>query len=684
MMLSKLTAWMNNIQGKFTYHQRFWFFFFVYLFFMPIPAYLMITAQNYLIHGTKKQIIGYQYVPVMQTLLNNIAETWIFYLASSNSETQEKHFKEDLLEVTSKAIAQLKNVQKAHPSSNFLDHLGKGFSDSRKVEMDFDAWEKAWKQLIEIKPARTQDERNALTSELFQSLLSRYSDIKDAYGISSDSNAWINKMGYLLFETLPKNGIFITEFFGGHLKKSVPLTLNELLVAQKIQSNIKQINPLLNDPTFLKLKDDQVKDALKDYFQAIEDLVYQINTSKYENIYSKDLRSKVVNTLESALTLEKISHEKIIQALTTQLNTYQMQQYFALAYWFICSLILTIFAITRSFTRHLFKILRHLQRLAKGDVALTPDSDSRDEFGQIGHAVNQMVESVQSIVYKLQELGKKLQSFTEEMTWSTKAQEQTISSQERSIKSIDSKAQQIALESRHLADTMKALSLASRQTSLAKNAHTGLERLKDKIPVLVDASSKISEVLQSIEGKVKDTSRLLSFITSISDEADTLFLNAAIETESAGEHKQSFAEFTKQIQRFANNTQEATANILQIINKVSLHVSVVKQDVHYGLDEILSGANRIKTVSSQLSDITQHVEKQVVKFENVSQVMQQQAGDAEGIIGAISGLLESTKKNLPIVHELDETISQLNSAADELQKALHFFFHNPKKTYEIT
>lgn len=194
----------------------------------------------------------------------------------------------------------------------------------------------------------------------------------------------------------------------------------------------------------------------------------------------------------------------------------------------------------------------------------------------------------------------------------------------------------------------------------------------------------ISEVLQSIEGKVKDTSRLLSFITSISDEADTLFLNAAIETESAGEHKQSFAEFTKQIQRFANNTQEATANILQIINKVSLHVSVVKQDVHYGLDEILSGANRIKTVSSQLSDITQHVEKQVVKFENVSQVMQQQAGDAEGIIGAISGLLESTKKNLPIVHELDETISQLNSAADELQKALHFFFHNPKKTYEIT
>ncbi|PJD94250.1 MAG: methyl-accepting chemotaxis protein [Parachlamydia sp.] len=678
-MLSKLIAGMNYIQGKFTYHQRFWFFFSVFIFLMPIPAYLMYSAHNYLIKNIEWQMAGYQYEPELESLLHRTIETWIYAVPFSTENAHQRQLKEELLEINEKSMQNFLEIKKkigfnASPPNS----LGEGFSTPFVPHIDFNLWRQEWEKLI-THPLSSEKEQNAFFSSLTALILAHYTTIEDAYGICCDSTALVNDIGKLLFKTIPQSEILIAKLFQLKFQSSPNSQLNIILILKKLTTILNDVKYVLER---IPAGEEKLKESFHAYIRALDEITQLAKTTSFypSSLYlMQSTRFNFLNMLTASTMLEKNCNKWTLETLKTRLSTDKLKLNLALLYWMVCGLILTVFALTRTFTRHLSKILRHLQKLARGEVELTPDSDSRDEFGQIGLEINHMVESVQDIMYKLQELGKKLQNFTEEIVWSAKEQEETISSQEKSVKEIDLKAQMIVIEAKQLADTMNALSLASKQTSLAKHANQGLERMKEKMPLLMDEISKISQVLQKIEEKVKDTSRLLSFIANISDEADILFLNAAIESESAGEHKPSFTEFTQQIQRFAYHTQKATDEILHIINKVSVTVSAVKLDVRHGLNKISSGAYRLSTVSSQLSDITQHVEKQGAKFENVSLLMQQQAEDAEGIIGALTALLESTKKNSPIIRQLDETILQLATSADQLQQKLHFFFrtHEP-------
>jgi len=677
-MLSKLVAGMNYIQGKFTYHQRFWFFFSVFIFLMPIPAYMMYSAHNYLIKNIEWQIAGYQYEPVLESFLRRTVETWIYASPYKIGNAHHRQLKEELLEISDKSMQNFLQVKeniggKALPPPS----LGKGFSNPFIPHIDFNSWQEALNKIVS-QPLSSQEDQNTLFSSLTALLLAHYATIEDAYGICCDSTPLVNDIGRLLFKTIPESEVLIAKLFQQQVQAPSTVPLHMILT-------FKKLNTILNDVKYvlerMPTHEEKLKQSFHTFIRTLDEIIQLTKTTSLYPISFQMMQStryNFLNTLAACEELEKSCNHWVLDALKTRLSIDKLKLNLALLYWIICGLILTAFALTRTFTRHLSKILKHLQKLARGEVELTPDSDSRDEFGQIGFEINQMVESVQGIMYKLQELGKNLQNFTEEIVWSAKEQEETISSQETSVKEIDLKAQMIVIETKQLAETMNALSLASKQTSLAKHANQGLERMKEKMPLLIDEIGIISQMLQKIEEKVKDTSRLLSFIASISDEADILFLNAAIESESAGEHKPSFTEFTQQIQRFANHTQTATNEIFHIINQVAITVSAVKQDVRHGLNKISSGVSRLSTVSSQLSDITQHVEKQGSKFENVSLLMQQQAEDAEGIIGALTILLESTQKNSPIIRQLDETILQLATSAEQLQQGLHFFFRNQK------
>lgn len=302
--------------------------------------------------------------------------------------------------------------------------------------------------------------------------------------------------------------------------------------------------------------------------------------------------------------------------------------------------------------------IKSLKAISDGNLLMDPIKvDSKDEFGQLGNAINSLQNSMKNIVttiiketenvnraikisnedvadltIKLEDISatvEELSAGMEETSSSTEEVNVSASEFQSATEYIANKAQEGARSAEEI--SRKAVALKNKSEGLQRDANeTGLRMKK----VVDNALEKAKEV-----EKIKTLSNA---ILKISSQTNLLALNAAIESARAGEAGKGFSVVAEEIRMLAESSEETVKEIQKTINIVF---------------------EAVDNLSNASKQTLEYIETKVVKsYEETVAVGKNYDKDAIYINNLVSELSTISQKLLASVKTVNEAINDISKA----------------------
>jgi methyl-accepting chemotaxis protein len=294
------------------------------------------------------------------------------------------------------------------------------------------------------------------------------------------------------------------------------------------------------------------------------------------------------------------------------------------------------YSLVRAIARPIDMTVRHVERIAQGDMSERLRFESNDEMGRLVKSVGQMQASVASMIEQIARGSESIATATQQISAGnadlsarTEAQaasvEETAASMEQLTSAVTQNAEH-AREARELAEATN------------KTAGAGAEVVNQVVTAMkdiYDGAKRMNEIIGVIEG--------IAFQTNI------LALNAAVEAARAGEEGRGFAVVAGEVRTLAQRSASAAKEIKALIDASTARVDdgsrLVGQagetmgEVRSAVSRVVAIMSEIATASAEQSDGIEEVNRAVSQMDEMSQ---QNAALVEQAAAAAVSLKEQT------------------------------------------
>ncbi len=299
---------------------------------------------------------------------------------------------------------------------------------------------------------------------------------------------------------------------------------------------------------------------------------------------------------------------------------------------------------------------------------------NKDESIMLIKAIKKMTDNLLGFISYVQKSSVQVSTSTSEIAASSRELEATVAEQSAATQEVSSTSNEISSTSNSLAQSMINLTdKADNASILAKKGKSNLMQMEDAMSGLVQATRSISTKLSIINDKANKISNVVEAINKISEQTNLLSLNAAIESEKAGEYGKGFAVVAREISRLADQTAVATQDIEVMVKEMHGAVSSGVMEMDKFGKEVLSNSDEISNLSVQLTKIIDQMNELFPEFESISEATCNQAQSASQIYEAMTQLALTATQTRDSLNEFHYVTEQLNEAAQTLQNEVSKF-----------
>lgn len=350
----------------------------------------------------------------------------------------------------------------------------------------------------------------------------------------------------------------------------------------------------------------------------------------------------------------------LVEALDTRIRSVQTRS-MVLALVMVWAVLLTAYVVTCVFVGTSLmsrQIMRGVRDAGGGDLSMRLHYEAQDNWGDIGRALEVMLERLSSMVGQVRASAARLAQTGRGLVEDTAALAQRASNQGESL-------QQTTLHVRRVSETVARNADASQEVSLmtssvhqeAQSAERLMRQAVGGLGPLQQTSERMSEIIGTID--------MIAFQTNL------LALNAAVEAARAGEQGRGFAVVAAEVRALAGRSQKAAAEVRGLIRESADRVATTVHEINQ-VDTLMG------SLATGISEIAMNInvmaENSAAQSSALSEVVQA-VGDLDQLIQENTTIIGSaTEHSDALLHQtldLDAAVGFIhlrNGSADEARQ----------------
>jgi heam-based aerotactic trancducer len=195
------------------------------------------------------------------------------------------------------------------------------------------------------------------------------------------------------------------------------------------------------------------------------------------------------------------------------------------------------------------------------------------------------------------------------------------------------------------------------------------ETLQQRVGVIDKVRETVSATANEVTTMVEQAATITKFLSTIQDiaaETNLLALNAAIEAARAGEHGRGFAVVADEVRKLAENAARATADITELVAKVSEVSQTSKQAMESTLSDVDAVAEVATSASNGLALIAKGVQVAQQNSGELRQAMADVQAASEQTVETVNRIGENVRDAMMEVEQVAAVAEENSASAQEM------------------
>ncbi|KLA29107.1 methyl-accepting chemotaxis protein [Bacillus cereus] len=336
-----------------------------------------------------------------------------------------------------------------------------------------------------------------------------------------------------------------------------------------------------------------------------------------------------------------------------------------------------------------------LRKVGEGDLSIKLNERS-DDIGITNIYFNNTIKKFNRIIDKVRQTAEQVSTSSQELSVSTKENSiafkeiaSAITGLNLGVHSHEYVVQKCLGIVQEMESKMKEIKGAAKQVGNAledmkQNSVEG----KDLIKQIVNQMKRIQDTVQDVpssiyafEARSKEIHEILTVITTISNQTNSLALNASTESSCAGEMGEEFSDVADEVRILAERTEASARDIAKLIGETQAEAERAVRSIQKSSKEVELGITLVQSSGAffeKISESAQSVTNQIKATSNHSsdilknnqtivQFINELSHIANTYVNSSSNVEKSMKEQELYVQDIAELANSLNWLSQELQ-----------------
>ena len=313
-------------------------------------------------------------------------------------------------------------------------------------------------------------------------------------------------------------------------------------------------------------------------------------------------------------------------------------------------------------------------KASNGDLTDRVRITTQDELGQMGGALNHLLDQLNGMLLQTQNVAHSLSQASDELSAVGRQVVQVSQSQVSQATQVATSVEEVASTAGEMARNTQGL--ASTAHEVNESAVRGGEIVSSSIQGMESVSTRMQESasrIQTLGQRSQEIGDIIGVIEDIAEQTNLLALNAAIEAARAGDQGRGFAVVADEVRKLAERTGKATKEIATVIQSVQQGTDEAVHSMEAGTQETHTGMVLVREAGLRLTEIVNGVQRVVGMIQHFAEATQQQSEVSGQLSSSVHQVAQLSQESEGHVQGVSTATQHFAGLAADLQTSLSRF-----------